>query len=127
MPVMACLFYLFVLLSVISPAIFMWTFWRDAKGRNWNYTTDTSRAMYVDVAKTLITASGIGVALTASVSTRVLDSIAKFSIRVGVVCLVICIPASLVTMLAANPWTRKGTITEHRGRKGWWRRTTLGF
>jgi hypothetical protein len=97
---MPCLFYLFVLIAVICPAIFMWTFWRDAKGRQWNYTTDTSREMYVDVAKTLITASGIGVALLASASARALDSVAKFSTRVGVVCLIICICASLATMLA---------------------------
>lgn len=97
---MACLFYLFVLIAVAVPAIFMWTFWRDAKGRQWNYTTDTSREMYVDVAKTLITASGIAVALVASASARAQDSIAKSSTRVGVVSLIICIAASLVTMLA---------------------------
>jgi hypothetical protein len=97
---MPWLFCLFVLIAVICPAIFMWTFWRDAKRRHWNYTTETSRGMYVDVAKTLITASGIGVALVASASARSLDSIAKFSTRVGVVSLIICISASLVTILA---------------------------
>ncbi len=56
--------------------------------------------MYVDVAKTLITASGIGVALVASASARTLDSIAKFSMRVGVASLIICISASLLTILA---------------------------
>jgi len=100
MPAMTCLFYLFVLIAVTGPTVFMWSFWRDAKGRQWNYTTDTSREMYVDVVKTLITASGIGVALVASASGRALDSIAKFSARVGVVSLIVCISASLVTMLA---------------------------
>ena len=100
MPAMTRLFYLFVLIAVTGPTVFMWSFWRDAKGRQWNYTTDTSREMYVDVVKTLITASGIGVALVASASGRALDSIAKFSARVGVVSLIVCISASLVTMLA---------------------------
>jgi hypothetical protein len=49
---MVYLFYLFVLIAIIVPATFVWTFWRDAKGRQWNYTTDTTREMYVDVAKT---------------------------------------------------------------------------
>jgi len=97
---MACLFYLLVFVAVIAPAMFMWSFWRDAKRRQWNYTTEVSRGMYVDVTKTLITASGIGVALIASASARALDAIAKFSTRVGVSSLIICISASLVTMLA---------------------------
>ena len=97
---MAHLFYSFVVIVIVVSAIFVWTFWRDAKGRQWNYTTDTSREMYVDVVKTLITASGIGVALVASASARALDDIAKFSMRAGVVTLIICICASLVTMLA---------------------------
>lgn len=97
---MACAFYLLVLLAVAVPTVFIWTFWRDAKARHWNYTTDASRAMYVDVVKTLITASGIAVALIASASSRTLDSIARFSTRVGVVSLIICIAAALVTMLA---------------------------
>ena len=100
MPAMACLFYLFVLIAITAPTIFMWSFWRDAKRRQWNYTTETSRGMYVDVSKTLITASGIAVALVASASARALDSLAKFSARVGVVSLIICISASLVTILA---------------------------
>jgi hypothetical protein len=100
MPSMTCFFYLFVLTAIIVPTIFMWSFWHYAKGRQWNYTSDASRAMYVDVAKTLVTASGIGVALVASASARALDSIAKSSTRVGVVCLIVCISASLVTILA---------------------------
>jgi|SRR5579859_118255 len=97
---MAYLFYLFVLIAVAAPTIFVFSFWRDAKGRQWNYTTDSSRGMYVDVAKTLITASGIAVALVASASAHTLDSISKSSTRIAVVSLIICIPASLMTMLA---------------------------
>jgi hypothetical protein len=97
---MACLFYLFVLLAIAAPTIFVRTIWRDAKKWQWNYITDSSRTMYVDVVKTLITASGIAVALVASASAHALDSLARFSTRVGVISLIICISASFVTMLA---------------------------
>jgi len=40
------------------------------------------------------------VALVASASAHTLDSIAKSSMRTGVVCLITCISASLVTILA---------------------------
>jgi len=78
---MTCIFYLLVVLAVAIPGIFMWTFWRDAKGRGWNWTTEASRTMYVDVAKTLITASGIAVALVASSSAppRAVDAIVRTS------------------------------------------------
>lgn len=115
---MAYLFYLFVLIAIIVPTIFVWTFWRDAKGRQWNYTTDTSREMYVDVAKTLITASGIGVALVASASGHAMDSIAKFSTRVGVVALIICIAASLATMLALTRGHERARSRNIEARKG---------
>jgi hypothetical protein len=95
---MAFLFYTFIVIVIVGPAIFMWTFWRDARGRQWNYTTDISRAMYVDVAKTLITASGIAVALVSSASARVSDDVARFSARVGVASLIICISAALCTL-----------------------------
>jgi hypothetical protein len=94
------LFYLFVLIAVLAPAKFVLSFWLHAKQLGWNYTTEDSRGMYTDVTKTLITASGIAVALMASISTRAADSIAKSSSRVGVVSLILCICASLATMLA---------------------------
>lgn len=56
--------------------------------------------MYVDVSKTLITASGIAVALVASESSRSLDPVAKFSAHLGVICLITCIAAGLTTILA---------------------------
>lgn len=99
---MGFLFYLVVAVVVVVPAIFIWTFWRDARQRQWNYTTDASRAMYVDVAKTLITASGIAVALVASSSAplRVVDGVVRTSARVGVISLVLCLCTSLITILA---------------------------
>jgi hypothetical protein len=99
---MAFVFYFFVAIVVGGPAFFMWTFWRDAKALGWNWTTEASRTMYVDVAKTLITASGIAVALVASSSAplRAVDAIVKISARTGVISLVLCICTSLITILA---------------------------
>jgi hypothetical protein len=99
---MACLFYFFVALVVVGPAVFFWSFWRDAQVRGWRWTTDASRTMYVDVAKTLITASGIAVAVVASSSAplRTVDAIVRISARIGVISLVLCICASLVAMLS---------------------------
>jgi hypothetical protein len=97
---MACLFYLLVSAAIAGPSAFIWSFWRDAKKKNWNWTTESSRAMYVDVSKTLITTSGIAVALVSSDLSHALDPIAKFSARIGVICLIVCITAGLTTILA---------------------------
>jgi len=97
---MTYLFYLLVLIAVLVPAKFVWSIWLGAKQLGWNYTTDDSRGMYTDVAKTFVTASGIAVALMAAISTRVIDSTAKSSVRASVGSLIICICASLGTMLA---------------------------
>jgi hypothetical protein len=99
---MAYLFYFFVSVAVFGPAYFLWTFWRDARKRNWNYTTESTRAMYVDIAKTMVTASGIAVALVASSASplRAVDSIVRFCSRAGVVSLVLCLCTSLVTMIS---------------------------
>ena len=84
---MACLFYFTVAVAVFGPMYFLWTFWRDAQKRQWNYTTESTRAMYVDIAKTMISASGIAVALVASSASplRAADSIVRFCSRAGVV------------------------------------------
>jgi len=99
---MACLFYFVVATVVIVPAYFIWTFWRDAKAHGRNWSSEHSRAMYVDVAKTMVTASGIAVALVASSSAplRTVDAIVRVSARAGVVSLVLCLCTSLITMLA---------------------------
>jgi len=99
---MAFLFYFLVALAVACPAIFFWTFWHDAKVRGWNWTTEASRTMYVDVVKTQITASGIAVALVASSSAplRAVDAIVRISARTGVVSLVLCICTALFAMLS---------------------------
>jgi hypothetical protein len=98
--IMACLFYLLVAAAVVGTAVFMWSFWHEAKAKDWNWITESSRAMYVDVSKTVITASGIAVALVASDLSRTLDPVAKQSARVAVICLITSIVAGLATILA---------------------------
>jgi len=59
--------------------------------------------MYVDGAKTLITASGIAVALLASSavsSARTANDLVAFSAKVAVVCLISCVCLSLILILA---------------------------
>lgn len=58
--------------------------------------------MYVDVAKTLITASGIAVALVASsfVQLHTSDEIVKVSARLGVIALILCFCSSVIVILA---------------------------
>jgi len=97
---MALLFYLGIAVVLGVPIPFLWSFWRDAKKKGWNWTTESSRAMYVDICKTLLTASGVAVALVASDSPHASDSIAKSSARWGVIFLIACIVSGLATMLA---------------------------
>jgi len=59
--------------------------------------------MYVDTAKTFITASGIAVALLASStvgSVRATSGLVAFSAKVAVVCLISCVCLSLIVILA---------------------------
>jgi len=59
--------------------------------------------MYVDAAKTLITASGVAVALLASstvASARATSGLVAFSAKVAVVCLISCVCLSLIVILA---------------------------
>jgi len=68
------------------------------------YTGDDSRDTYVDVAKTMITASGIAVALVASITLssehRPTNPVTVFSAKVAAVLLICCVCASLVCILA---------------------------
>ena len=131
---MTCLFHISVAIVVLGPAFFMWTFWRDAKRRGWNWTTEASRSMYVDVAKTMITASGIAVALVASssfTSLRQVDAIVKSSARIGVVSLVVCLCSSLATIIALTRGHERARSRNieggHGGEEGQLTDTELGF
>jgi hypothetical protein len=102
-PTWTCLFYLFVCVVALAPLLFVWHYWHEARTKDWGWTSTDSRTMYVDGAKTLITASGIAVALLASSSVssaRNTNSLAAISAKVAVVCLISCVCLSLVVILA---------------------------
>src|SRR5467141_802012 len=102
-PTRTCVFYVFVSVLAGVPMLFVWHYWHEARSRGWDWISDDSRNMYVDGAKTLITASGIAVALLASssvASAGVANPLVAFSARVAVVCLISCVCLSLVVILA---------------------------
>jgi len=100
--VWTCAFYVFVSVAGV-PFVFVWHYWHEANTKGWSWTSVDSRGMYVDGAKTLITASGIAVALLASsvFSQRsVVSGLIAFSAKVAVVCLIACVCLSFVVILA---------------------------
>jgi hypothetical protein len=101
--VWTCAFYVFVSALAAAPFIFVWHYWHEAATKGWSWSSVDSRVMYVDGAKTLITGSGIAVALLASsvFSQRATaSSLVTFSAKVAVVCLISCVCLSLVVILA---------------------------
>jgi hypothetical protein len=98
-PPMTWLFLLLGFLTV-GAALFVRHFWKNAQaGLRW--TSRDSRNVYVDCAKTLITASGITVTLlAASGSTLARTPIVMISVKVAVVCLILCVVFSMGVMLA---------------------------
>src|SRR5437899_2520785 len=102
-PTWTCLFYVFVFVLAVAPIFFVFSYWREARTRGWDWISEESRSMYVDGAKTLITASGIAVALLASSavsSARTTSNLVAFSAKVAVVCLISCVCLSLIVILA---------------------------
>ncbi len=57
------MFRVLLLIAVFAPLAGLYTFWRDASNRHWAWITDESLKMYVDAAKTFLTASGVAVAI----------------------------------------------------------------
>src|ERR1700728_4891992 len=97
------LFYTFVFVVSLTPILFVWHYWHEARTKDWGWTSTDSRTMYVDGAKTLITASGIAVALLASSavsSVRNANSLVALSARIASVCLISCVCLSLIVILA---------------------------
>lgn len=94
--------FLFISIGILTVLAgwFVWQFWNKAqKGLRW--TTRDSRDAYVDCAKTLITASGITVTLLASSAGSLTRTpIVVLSVKVAVVCLILCVVFSMAVMLA---------------------------
>src|SRR5216683_3471026 len=103
MPTWTCVFFTFVTLLALAPVPFVLHYWREARSLGWQWISDNSRNMYVDGAKTLITASGIAVALLASssvASARTANPLVAFSAKVAAVSLISCVCLSLIVILA---------------------------
>jgi len=103
MPTVTCLFYVFVSAVGLSPLVLIWHYWHEARVKGWVWTTIDSRNMYVDGFKTIITASGIAVALLASSSVaavRTANHLVAVSAKVAAICLIACICLSLAAMIA---------------------------
>src|SRR5260370_17014267 len=86
-PTWTCLFYVFVFALAVAPTLFVWSYWHEAHTRGWFWISEDSRTMYVDGAKTMITASGIAVALLASSpvsSARTTTSLLAFPSKVPI-------------------------------------------
>ena len=100
---MSCLFYVFVSAVGVAPWLLVWHFWHEALTKGWAWSSVDSRNMYVDAVKTIITASGIAVALLASSGVTAqsrASQVVALSARVAAICLVACICVSLVLILA---------------------------
>ena len=96
-------FYTFAMVVLAGAFLFIWNIWRESQTRQWNWINEQSRTMYSDAGKTLITASGIAVALVASSSVssvRAASDVVAFSVRVAVICLITCIFSGFVAILA---------------------------
>jgi hypothetical protein len=106
-PIATIVFYIFVASLLILPCRFVWHYWQHANNSNnpseLRWINIDNRTMYVDALKTLITASGIAVALVASsarISEQHKDPIVETSARIAVVCLVSCVCLSLIAIMA---------------------------
>jgi hypothetical protein len=91
----------FVLLPIVW---FIWSVWHKATTIEWRNTTDRSRDSYVDGAKTMITASGIAVALLASITLssdhRPTNPLVTSSAKVAAVLLILCVCSSMVLIVS---------------------------
>ena len=102
-PGWTCAFYVFVVGVTALPLWFIYQYWDKAQKRNWRFIDIDSRDMYVDGVKTMITASGVAVALLASSAAgpaRTSNGLIAFSANVAVICLISCVCSSLMVIFA---------------------------
>jgi hypothetical protein len=111
--IMHCIFQVFntypgfeviaIILSLLPPAFFAWHF-KDEADKGLRAITEQSRAMYVDVMKTIITMSGVVLALMFSSGLQAVKSNNTLwcTTKITTVCWLICICASIVAILALS-------------------------
>ena len=98
-----CTFYLSVFLLALAPSPLICQYWREARDRGWRWTSRDSRDMYVRGANTLITASGISLAVVASSVVRSgteASGLLAISAKLAVLALLFCVGFSLVLIMA---------------------------
>jgi hypothetical protein len=125
MPSWTCAFYVFVAGLAVVPFLFIWLVWHEARTRGWSWTSSESRNMYVDGAKTLVTASGIAVALLASssvASAKAANGVIAFSAKAAAVSLISCVCFSILLIVALlrcyeRAWSRRGDELRAAGQR----------
>lgn len=110
---MTYLFYGFLIVIEGLIIVFIGHFWFKAfqtspnhpLSSQWRWTSEDSRDMWMDSAKSMITAAGIAAALVASFGldvTRVLNSGSLRYAKVSTACLVACVCSSMALILALS-------------------------
>jgi hypothetical protein len=110
---MTCLFYGFLVLVEAVILVFIGHFLYKALALSpnnlvsaqWRWTSEDSRDMWVDSAKTMITAAGIAAALVASFgldTARASNLLLLRYAKVSAVCLVACVCSSMASILAIS-------------------------
>lgn len=125
MPSWTCAFYVFITVLAAVPLLFVWFIWHEARTRGWSWTSADSRNMYVDGAKTLVTASGIAVALLASssvASARTASGVVALSAKAAAVSLISCVCFSILLIVALlrcyeRAWSRRGDELRAAGQR----------
>ena len=99
----------------------------------WRWSSEDSRDMWMDAAKTMISASGIAAALLASLTlaphqTDKLSPIVASSVKTATVSLVVCVCVSmfLILALARGHEAAKSRQVEKRRQEGYTGETTAG-
>jgi multisubunit Na+/H+ antiporter MnhB subunit len=89
----------------------------------WRWSSEDSRDMWMDAAKTMITASGIAAALLASLTVghQTMSPLVVYIVKSATVCLVVCVCVSmfLFLALARGHETAKSRYTEKRRQEGY--------
>ncbi len=107
-----------LLLAVVLPLVGLYTFWRDARKQGWDWINAESVKMYVDAAKTFLTASGIAAAIAvASLSGKLSPPVWIIQRAVGglVTCVVL---APCAVLLLYRFYERAGARQNDGGSQG---------
>src|SRR5580658_7705527 len=108
---MGYFFYGFIFLVEALILGFIGHFWYKVAASNevlsaqWRWTSEDSRDMWIDAAKTMITAAGIAAALVASLGVSSIRAVGAFFLwneKVSTVSLVACVCSSMALILALS-------------------------